>query len=154
MLPIWQKKLPKFKSTLRWQKRDSRIEIMKLLQSYHCFLSSHLNLICAPDLEEGVGNAHPNHALANSSQTKGGSSSPPPSEHGDGGDDEEKSVLQVKIRRTWFAKKLPLLQKPNPCCRPSWPTLPSTLATEGWRSPSSPSSSSSLDSPSTSSTIG
>merc|ERR1719220_1822792 len=50
------------------------------------------------DLEEGVGNAHPNHALANSSsQTKGGSSSPPPSEHGDGGDDEEKSVLQAKL---------------------------------------------------------
>jgi len=51
------------------------------------------------DLEEGVGNAHPNHALANSSQTKGGnSSSPPQSEHGgDGGDDEEKSVLQAKL---------------------------------------------------------
>merc|ERR1719500_2198775 len=49
------------------------------------------------DLEEGVGNAHPNHALANSSQTKGGSGSPPPSEHGDGGDDEEKSVLQAKL---------------------------------------------------------
>ena len=47
-----------------------------------------------------MGNAHPNHALANSSQTKGGnSSSPPQSEHGgDGGDDEEKSVLQVKIQ--------------------------------------------------------
>ena len=87
---------------------------MKLLQSYHCFLSSHLNLICVTDLEEGVGNAHPNHALANSSQTKGGSSSPPPSEHGDGGDDEEKSVLQVKIR-----KKASLLAKANPCCRPS-----------------------------------
>ena len=45
-----------------------------------------------------MGNAHPNHALANSNQTKGGnSSSPPQSEHGgDGGDDEEKSVLQVK----------------------------------------------------------
>ena len=52
-------------------------------------------------MEEGVGNAHPNHALANSSQTKGGnnSSSPPQSEHGgDGGEDEEKSVLQVKIQ--------------------------------------------------------
>jgi len=51
------------------------------------------------DLEEGVGNAHPNHALANSSQTKGGqSSSPPQSEHGgDGGEDEEKSVLQAKL---------------------------------------------------------
>jgi len=51
------------------------------------------------DLEEGVGNAHPNHALANSNQTKGGnSSSPPQSEHGgDGGDDEEKSVLQAKL---------------------------------------------------------
>jgi len=53
------------------------------------------------DLEEGVGNAHPNHALANSSsQTKDGKSSPPQSEHGGGdggGDDEDKSVLQAKL---------------------------------------------------------
>merc|ERR1712079_288720 len=50
------------------------------------------------DLEEGVGNAHPNHALANSTQqTKAGGPSPPQSEHGDGGDDEEKSVLQAKL---------------------------------------------------------
>ena len=46
-----------------------------------------------------MGNAHPNHALANQgSQTKGGESSPAQSEHGgDGGDDEEKSVLQVTL---------------------------------------------------------
>ena len=50
-------------------------------------------------------------------------------------------------------KKLPLLQKPNPCCRPSWPTLRSTLVTEAWRSPLSPFSSSSSDSPSIISTL-
>ena len=103
-----------------------------------------------PDLEEGVGNAHPNHALANqSSQTKGGNntSSPPRSEHGgDSGDDEEKSVLQVTLH--WFAS---VCQKLNPRCRRSWPTWRSTLGTGGWPSPSSPSSSSSLGSPSTSS---
>lgn len=102
-----------------------------------------------PDLEEGVGNAHPNHALANqSSQTKGGNTnSPPRSEHGgDSGDDEEKSVLQVTLH--WFAS---VCQKLNPRCRRSWPTWRSTLGTGGWPSPSSPSSSSSSDSPSTSS---
>merc|ERR1719410_1515821 len=47
------------------------------------------------DVEEGVGNAHPNHTLPNSthpphSPSKG-------SEGGAGGDDEEKSVLQAKL---------------------------------------------------------
>ena len=120
----------------------------RLHQIEFCFnLQVWLNRV--PDLEEGVGNAHPNHALANqSSQTKGGNTnSPPRSEHGgDGGDDEEKSVLQVTLH--WFAS---VCQQQNPRCRRSWPTWRSTLGTGGWPSPSSPSSSSSLGSPSTSS---
>jgi Ca2+ transporting ATPase len=69
------------------------------------------------DLEEGVGNAHPNHALANqSSQTKGGNS-PPQSEHGgDAGDDEEKSVLQVEMSEF---KDLSQFVKQNRRCRRS-----------------------------------
>ena len=72
-----------------------------------------------------MGNAHPNHALANSSQTKGGnSSSPPQSEHGgDGGDDEEKSVLQVcekclNLVRSKFGA-IQFWSNSNPCCRQS-----------------------------------
>ena len=72
-----------------------------------------------------MGNAHPNHALANSNQTKGGnSSSPPQSEHGgDGGDDEEKSVLQVKhkdLPTAWNETSILEVVEQHPgCCRQS-----------------------------------
>ena len=45
-------------------------------------------------MEEGVGNAHPNHTLPNSTHPPDSPSKG--SEGGAGGDDEEKSVLQVK----------------------------------------------------------
>ena len=46
-------------------------------------------------MEEGVGNAHPNHTLPNSTHPPDSPSKG--SEGGAGGDDEEKSVLQVNI---------------------------------------------------------
>ena len=53
------------------------------------------SLFVSVDVEEGVGNAHPNHALPNS--TSHGPESPSKSGGGGGGEDEEKSVLQAKL---------------------------------------------------------
>jgi len=47
------------------------------------------------DVEEGVGNSHPNHSLPNSTVGKGGMESP--EEMGGGEVEEEKSVLQAKL---------------------------------------------------------
>ena len=46
------------------------------------------------DVEEGVGNAHPNHTLPNST---GGHLDSPSKESSGGEEDEEKSVLQAKL---------------------------------------------------------
>ena len=49
-------------------------------------------------MEEGVGNAHPNHVLPNSNSTTKGEEQDASSDSGGGGDDdEEKSVLQVRL---------------------------------------------------------
>ena len=59
--------------------------------------------ICPADVEEGVGNAHPNHVLPNSNSTTKGEEQDASSDSGGGGegDDEEKSVLQVRLV-TWI----------------------------------------------------
>eukprot|EP00092_Neocalanus_flemingeri_P010565 GFUD01011381.1.p1 GENE.GFUD01011381.1~~GFUD01011381.1.p1 ORF type:complete len:1193 (+),score=190.38 GFUD01011381.1:314-3892(+) len=49
------------------------------------------------DVEEGVGNAHPNHTLPNSTPGKGGVPDSPEREIGGECGDEEKSVLQAKL---------------------------------------------------------
>merc|ERR1719431_1441842 len=49
------------------------------------------------DVEEGIGNAHPNHALPNSTPGKGGIDDTPERESGGECGDEEKSVLQAKL---------------------------------------------------------
>merc|ERR1712106_419899 len=48
------------------------------------------------DVEEGIGNAHPNHTLPNSTPGKGGIDDSPERETGIECGDEEKSVLQAK----------------------------------------------------------
>lgn len=52
-------------------------------------------VLVSVDVEEGVGNAHPNHTLPNS--TSHAPESPSKGSTGGGGDDEEKSVLQAKL---------------------------------------------------------
>merc|ERR1712106_1029599 len=49
------------------------------------------------DVEEGIGNAHPNHTLPNSTPGKGGIDDSPERETGIECGDEEKSVLQAKL---------------------------------------------------------
>lgn len=49
------------------------------------------------DIEEGVGNSHPNHSLPNSTPGKGGLESPEEGVGGGGEVEEEKSVLQAKL---------------------------------------------------------
>merc|ERR1719317_1682937 len=49
------------------------------------------------DVEEGIGNAHPNHTLPNSTPGKGGIDDSPEREGGGECGDEEKSVLQAKL---------------------------------------------------------
>jgi len=49
------------------------------------------------DVEEGVGNAHPNHTLPNSTPNKGGALDSPEREMGGDVGEEEKSVLQAKL---------------------------------------------------------
>jgi len=49
------------------------------------------------DVEEGIGNAHPNHTLPNSTPGKGGIDDTPERESGGECGDEEKSVLQAKL---------------------------------------------------------
>ena len=55
-------------------------------------------------MEEGVGNAHPNHTLPNSTHPPDSPSKG--SEGGAGGDDEEKSVLQVKYFWHFFTPNI------------------------------------------------
>jgi len=49
------------------------------------------------DVEEGIGNAHPNHTLPNSTPGKGGIDDSPERDGGADCGDEEKSVLQAKL---------------------------------------------------------
>lgn len=51
-----------------------------------------------PDIEEGVGNAHPNHSLANSTQT----GKPEPERENTNDQEEDKSVLQVFFTTSYY----------------------------------------------------
>ena len=64
--------------------------------------------IVSVDVEEGVGNAHPNHSLPNSTPAGHGPPSPSKSSEADDGDDEDKSVLQAKLTNLAIQVNTPL----------------------------------------------